>query len=561
MAKLEFIRKIKKKDVPSEETQKKNSEQKPKEKKPTGEKGTHPVFNKIWELAGDFIEAVDETISEMGEIGEAGAKGIITVGAAVINGYDKLAAVVEWYVLKVLVKAGRESHDISIKVIKNKREIIKNAVILGAGCIFLVGFFTWATVYEYSYNGRALGVVREKKDVLEILELASEELSQEYGSSIVIDPETDISFRPVVAYGKDVDTEDDVLRRLTYMGEINAQASAIIANGQTIAIVENDDVANKVLEDIKKIFVTDSDNTKYEYIGFVEDVKIEPISTKLANVTSRSAAVEKIRSGGQKASEYIVQSGDSIYGICDKLGLSLSELQEMNPNLGEDSLIHVGDSIKIQKEVPLLTIKTIEVSTFAESIPFETEYQNSSYYYEGESFVGREGTAGKASVTARLTKYNGEIVEREDLSKETLVEPVSKIILKGTKKVPPKKGTGTFIMPVNGSISSYFGYRWGRLHEGIDIPASTGSPIKASDGGTVVLSGWYYGYGYTVIIDHGGNLRTLYGHCSQLYVSVGESVFQGQTIAAVGNTGNSYGAHCHFEVHVGGTPVDPMGYL
>ena len=130
-------------------------------------------------------------------------------------------------------------------------------------------------------------------------------------------------------------------------------------------------------------------------------------------------------------------------------------------------------------------------------------------------------------------------------------------------------------MPVNGSISSYFGYRWGRLHEGIDIPASTGTPIKASDGGTVVLSGWYYGYGYTVIIDHGGNLRTLYGHCSQLYVSVGESVFQGQTIAAVGNTGNieinqisrlnntgnSYGAHCHFEVHVGGTPVDPMGYL
>ena len=124
-----------------------------------------------------------------------------------INGYDKLAAVVEWYALKVLVKAGRRSHEISIKVIKNKREIIKNAVILGAGCIFLVGFFAWATVYEYSYNGRALGVVREKKDVLEILELASEELSQEYGSSIVIDPETDISFRPVVAYGKDVDTE------------------------------------------------------------------------------------------------------------------------------------------------------------------------------------------------------------------------------------------------------------------------------------------------------------------------------------------------------------------
>jgi murein DD-endopeptidase MepM/ murein hydrolase activator NlpD len=99
------------------------------------------------------------------------------------------------------------------------------------------------------------------------------------------------------------------------------------------------------------------------------------------------------------------------------------------------------------------------------------------------------------------------------------------------------------------------------MHYGVDFSTSTGTPIKAADGGTVTLSGWYYGYGYTVIIDHGSGVKTLYGHCSALYVSVGEKVYQGQTIAAVGNTGNSTGPHCHFEIIINGTNVNPENYL
>ena len=166
--------------------------------------------------------------------------------------------------------------------------------------------FALTTGYEYSYNGRPLGIVKEQKDVVEILELASEELSQEYGSNIVIDPEEDITFRTVVSYGKEVDTEDDVLRRLTYMGEINAQASAIVVDGQVKVIVENEKIAEQVLSDIKDIFITDADTTEYEYIGFVEDVEIETISTKLPNISNRSAAVEKLRNGGQQAAEYVL---------------------------------------------------------------------------------------------------------------------------------------------------------------------------------------------------------------------------------------------------------------
>jgi murein DD-endopeptidase MepM/ murein hydrolase activator NlpD len=126
-------------------------------------------------------------------------------------------------------------------------------------------------------------------------------------------------------------------------------------------------------------------------------------------------------------------------------------------------------------------------------------------------------------------------------------------------------GTGApsasgLIWPVSGPITSGFGWRWGRMHEGIDIGAACGTPIHAAASGTVVFSGWMDGYGNFVIIDHGNGLATAYGHQSAIYVSGGH-VSQGQVIGAVGSTGHSTGCHLHFEVRVNGTPVDPLNYL
>ncbi len=560
MAKFDFIKRLKKKEVDENQNESTALEKKA-EKKTYKDKKANKIFGFIWEHSGDLIEVLDEILEEVTEIAEDGFCAIMSLGASLIDFYDKSAAVVEWFILKSSVLVGRKQHDLRIKTIENKGEIIKNAIILMAGVICIALAIALTTGYQYSYNGRPLGIVKEQKDVLEILELASEELSQEYGSNIEIDPAKDITFKRVVSYGKAVDTEDDVLRRLTYMGEINASASAIIVDGETKVIVENEKIAEQVLQDIKDIFITDDESTEYEYIGFVEDVKIKKISTKLPNISNRSAAVEKLKNGGQKAAEYVVQEGDSMYGICEKLGVTIDELAQMNPGLTMESMLHIGDSIVIEREVPLLTLETIEVSTFAETVPFETEYRDSNYYYKGEEVTSREGQDGRASVTARLTKHNGEVVAREDIEREVIVQPVSKVILKGTKIKPPTVGTGSFIRPVNVAISSRYGYRWGRMHYGDDYAAATGTPIKASDGGTVVTAGWYYGYGLTVIINHGGGVKTLYGHCSSLNVSVGDKVFQGQNIAAVGNTGNSYGSHCHFEIIVNGRHVDPSLYV
>jgi murein DD-endopeptidase MepM/ murein hydrolase activator NlpD len=131
----------------------------------------------------------------------------------------------------------------------------------------------------------------------------------------------------------------------------------------------------------------------------------------------------------------------------------------------------------------------------------------------------------------------------------------------GSSNPPPQTGNGTFIWPVNGPVVSPFGMRWGRMHEGIDIAAPTGTPIHAAGSGTVIYSGWMDGYGNLVVIDHGGGLATAYAHQSSIAAGNGQSVGQGDVIGYVGCTGHCFGPHLHFEVRVNGTAVDPLGYL
>jgi murein DD-endopeptidase MepM/ murein hydrolase activator NlpD len=140
----------------------------------------------------------------------------------------------------------------------------------------------------------------------------------------------------------------------------------------------------------------------------------------------------------------------------------------------------------------------------------------------------------------------------------------------GLPSVPAPASTtrnGRFIWPVNGSVGSGFGPRihpisgGSRMHTGVDIGASSGTPIKAADGGVVVMAGPNGGYGNWTLIDHGGGLATGYGHQSSIGVSRGQRVSRGEVIGRVGSTGASTGPHLHWEVRVNGNPVDPMRWI
>lgn len=176
----------------------------------------------------------------------------------------------------------------------------------------------------------------------------------------------------------------------------------------------------------------------------------------------------------------------------------------------------------------------------------------------------------KAGILAKLQKERNALqreVNALDAESRSIEREIRRIQDQMANAGGATRFTGRFIRPVNGRISSGFGYRihpvlrTRRLHAGIDFAAPTGTPIRASAAGVVIGASYRGGYGNTVVIDHGGGISTLYGHCSRLFVRNGERVRQGQKIAAVGSTGLSTGPHLHFEIRVNGRPVNPAGRL
>jgi murein DD-endopeptidase MepM/ murein hydrolase activator NlpD len=169
----------------------------------------------------------------------------------------------------------------------------------------------------------------------------------------------------------------------------------------------------------------------------------------------------------------------------------------------------------------------------------------------------------KSALDERIAEFQNEVaaLSREESNISGLIKAreLSGASVDGTP-VPAKSSSG-LIWPVDGPISSPFGYRWGALHAGIDIDSGAGVAIQAAKSGTVIMAGWNGGYGNCTIIDHGGGFTTLYGHQSQILVSEGQVVKQGQVIGYTGATGNVTGPHLHFETRVGGTPENPLNYL
>ena len=177
-----------------------------------------------------------------------------------------------------------------------------------------------------------------------------------------------------------------------------------------------------------------------------------------------------------------------------------------------------------------------------------------------------EVSSQRESVSQYVAELEGSTQDLEDKLQRTLNSRQSHV----NPNIPQSRhtwGSGRYVNPAEGPITSPYGYRihpiYGtmRFHSGIDIGAYYGSSILAADSGVVIEAGWIGGYGNTVMIDHGGGYSTLYGHCSQIYVSNGQFVNQGEPIAAVGSTGNSTGPHLHFEVRINGDPVDPLGFI
>ena len=298
----------------------------------------------------------------------------------------------------------------------------------------------------------------------------------------------------------------------------------------------------------------------------MEDVEIRQEYVDTSYVMNLGYIAEILNETKEGEVTYTVKSGDSYYSIADTYGLSVDALMKLNPGY-DPKILRVGDVLTISSAVPYLTVVNVERQCYVQDVPYPVEYTDDASMYQGEYKVTSPGVYGKADVTANVTYINGTETEREIVASVTLSQPVTEQQLRGTKERPSWYPTGSFGWPCNGVITSYFGRRntgipgASTYHEAIDIANSYGTPIYASDGGTVIYSGWMGGYGYLVKIDHGNGYVTYYGHNSSLLVSVGEHVHKGQQIARMGSTGISSGNHCDFRIQLNGTFLNPLNYL
>ncbi len=421
------------------------------------------------------------------------------------------------------------------------------------------GIYTRAYVLEV--DGVEMGVLEHEEDWDAIVGDLEEQMSGILGEDY--DYQADVTITPVYTETADgfSDTQEieaalfDEVEPEAYTG-----AWVLAVDGQELGYAAASEELDQVLSDAARPYLTES-TEDYE---FVEPVSIYPVTVPVTTEFDVDAIREALAAPQKEDVHYEVQQGDTFSAIARAHGMTVADLSALNPDV-DINKIWVGDELLIQQEVPFLSVITHASEQKEKTVKSPVEYVETNDLYKGETKVKAQGEDGKTLVTYRVTYLNGVEQERAEVSSEVVKEATTTYIYKGTKAKPTTASKGSYTWPVRGSITSSFGWRYifGGYdgHKGIDIACAYGTTVKAADGGKVTFAGWQGTYGKLVVITHDNGTETYYAHNSSILVSVGQRVSQGQAIAKVGTTGRSTGPHCHFEIRVNGSPVNPLKYL
>jgi murein DD-endopeptidase MepM/ murein hydrolase activator NlpD len=336
---------------------------------------------------------------------------------------------------------------------------------------------------------------------------------------------------------------------------------ALFANGIEMARVESREDAEKVIEDIKKYYYPKSQNRDLKVVSATirENISMSSVLSNPEEILDVNDAVQKIVNGRGEEKVYTVKQGDTIWDIALKNDTSVEEIQRVNPNLNTEK-IKIGQQIKLTANLPYVNVEIVAEGIVKEQIPYDTKIVTDKTIAKGVKKVKQYGKNGLMKTQKRLTILNSDVISEEVLDSKVISPAIDEVIAEGSNS-QMYVASGMFIRPSRGVLTSRFGRRWGRVHEGIDLAAPTGTPIVAAESGKVVFAGRRSGYGLCVMISHGNGYQTLYGHASKLFVKSGQRVKKGQKIANVGSTGRSTGPHLHFEVRKNGSPVNPLKYI
>ena len=464
------------------------------------------------------------------------------------------------------------AHYLASGVRRNLRLLPRMAMYILPVCALALSSMVFEYVINQPYalavqvNGETVGYVANedvfdtaREDVMERISYAGSDKTE-----LTIEP----SYTIAVAHHM-LDENEMADAIIQSAGDQIGEGTALYLDGELTAVCSDGDALRAYFTSrLEPYEVPDDPNVS---VGFNKQVTLED-GLYFKDSLQDYADVEKALSDVKQAQKvYTVKTGDTLWDIAHKNDLTFRELCALNTNfkgepLNEKSNIREGDELIVTKEEAALEVRITRIETREEEVAFAIETTKSNEYTKGTTKVLQEGQNGLRRVTFQnVYDTNNVLVEQTILSTEVIKEPVNKKVVQGTKKVKSSTkfitGSGQFIWPVP---NYRYCSRWyGGRHRGVDICAPAGTPIYASAGGTITKAGYNKagagtGYGYSVIINHGGGYSTVYAHCLSLTVSAGQTVKQGQLIGYVGSTGRSTGNHCHFEIRLNGSYIPPQ---
>lgn len=448
--------------------------------------------------------------------------------------------------------------------------------------------------YQVFLDGELLGTVTSSKKLEKYIDSQNEYIKNKYKVDKVYSP-LGLKIEKVMTYSNEVDGISELYDKIKAKKAFTIrgyQMTIIDGDNNQVIYATNTDIFSEALENTIKTFVGTENYSKYlnnsqdeikETGTVIENVYIQNSKTlKEVNISvdekiyidADELSQYLIFGDNAKMTNYIVKFGDTISSVAFNNKISVEELLLSNDDLtSSKNILYVGQNLKIKETNPQVKVVVEEFTIEDVENKFTTIEQYDYTLNVGNNQVIQAGSNGVDRVTKNVQKINGTITYVNTESKVQIKPTVNKIVAIG-QKIIPNIGTSVWGWPTNGgwTISSDFGWRINpingvrELHDGIDIAGTGyGSPIYATNNGTVYKASYHYVNGNYVMINHNNGYYSYYGHMSQILVQEGQTVARGDIIGLIGQTGWATGPHVHYGIYDGiplytGTPLNPWTF-
>lgn len=459
-------------------------------------------------------------------------------------------------------------------------------------------------VYNVYLDGKLLGSVSSKKALENYIDREQKELKEEYGVDKIYVP-NGIDIEKQVTSNAKISSEKQIYKKIQDKKKFTIKGYVVTISGENGKELKINTIQKKLFDKAAKkvvnVFVEAKDVEKYrkdtqgkiETTGsIIENIYIDQnITIKEAFISTDELIFNDVTTltkyllfgSLDKDEEYTVKPGDTIETVAFNNKLNTEEFLIVNPEFtSSKNLLSVGQKVSVALIDPILKVVVEKHIVEDMDKPYETVEKEDSNLSSGTEKVEVEGVNGIQRVTEKIKYTNGEISNSVIVKSDVIKEPVNKVVVKGNKKSfsygGQYRGGGNYvelgkklgwptIFPY--IITSGYKWRWGRMHNGIDIQCSYGSPVYSVDNGVVTKvntgcpghgslgSNCGGGYGNVIYVDYGNGLTARFGHLAAVYVSAGQRISRGQTIGAMGNSGRSSGTHLHYELRMNGNSFDP----